>query len=166
MIFRQFNLKFLKISHNLLEKSIVFLLILAIIWQFAFPRLTSEAQTLDAKSLAEVKQAEFQQKLGQLVRTVNVPVTAYNSLPGQTDSTPCLTANDFDLCANNQQNVIAANFLPFGTKVRFPDYDPNTIYTVQDRMNARYSYRADIWMKDIALARQFGIKTLKMEIYK
>jgi len=166
MIFRQFNLKFLKISHNLMEKSIVFLLILALIWQFAFPRLSSEAQTLDANTLAEVKQEQFQQELGQLVRSMAVPVTAYNSLPGQTDSTPCITANGFDLCQNNQQNVIAANFLPFGTKVRFPDFDPDTIYTVQDRMNARYSYRADIWMQSRDQATQFGIKTLKMEIYK
>ena len=66
----------------------------------------------------------------------------------------------------HQQNVIAANFLPFGTKVRFPDYDPETIYTVQDRMNARYRYRADIWMKTRQEAKIFGIKNLKMEIYK
>jgi len=166
MIFRQFSLKFLKISHNLMEKSLVFLLILALIWQFAFPRLSSEAQTLDANDLAELKQAQFQEELGQLIRSISVPVTAYNSLPGQTDSTPCITANGFDLCQNNQQNVIAANFLKFGTKVRFPDYDPNTIYTVQDRMNARYAHRADIWMKTTADARQFGLKTLKMEIYQ
>jgi len=166
MIFRQFNLKFLKISHNLMEKSLVFLLILALIWQFAFPRLSSEAQTLDANDLAELKQAQFQEELGQLIRSISVPVTAYNSLPGQTDSTPCITANGFDLCQNNQQNVIAANFLKFGTKVRFPDFDPDTIYTVQDRMNARYAYRADIWMKTTADARQFGLKTLKMEIYQ
>jgi 3D (Asp-Asp-Asp) domain-containing protein len=97
---------------------------------------------------------------------MTVPVTAYNSLPGQTDSTPCITANGFNLCKNNQQNVIAANFLPFGTKVRFPDYDPNTIYTVQDRMNARYYYRADIWMKNRPDAVKFGLQNLKIEIYQ
>ena len=166
MIFRQFNLKFLKILHNLMQKSIVFLLILALIWQFAFPRLSSEAQTMDANTLAEIKQEQFQAELGQLMRTINVPVTAYNSLPGQTDSTPCITANGYNLCTNNQQNVIAANFLKFGTKVRFPDFDPNTVYTVQDRMNARYAYRADIWMQTREQAKQFGIKTLKMEIYQ
>ena len=170
MIFRHINLKFLKISHSLIEKSIVFLLILALIWQFAFPRVTSLAQTLDQEIIAEIQKTQldeqFKAELGQLVRSISVPVTAYNSLPGQTDSTPCITANGFNLCQNNQQNVIAANFLKFGTKVRFPDYDPDTIYTVQDRMNARYAYRADIWMQNRDQAKQFGIKTLKMEIYQ
>lgn len=169
MIFRHINLKFIKISHKLIEKSIVFLLILALIWQFAFPRITSLAATIDQPTM-EVIETEIIESaieaLGAPIRVVSVPVTAYNSLPGQTDSTPCITANGFNLCLNNQQNVIAANFLKFGTKVRFPDYDPNTIYTVQDRMNARYAYRADIWMKNISDARQFGLKNLKMEIYQ
>ena len=166
MIFKQISLKFHRISNNLIEKSVVFLLILALVWQFAFPKTTSLAQTLDQDTLNQIKQDQFIESLGILIRTINVPVTAYNSLPGQTDSTPCITANGFDLCKNNQQNVIAANFLKFGTKVRFPDYDPNTIYTVQDRMNARYSYRADIWMQTRNQAKQFGLKNLKMEIYQ
>jgi len=165
-IYKEMALKVFKISQKFAEKSVIFLLILALTWQFAFPRVTSLAQTLDPVALREMKQALMFEELGQLSRVITVPVTAYNSLPAQTDSTPCLTANGFDLCQNNQQNVIAANFLPFGAKVRFPDYDPDTIYTVQDRMNARYAYRADIWMKTIADARQFGVKNLKMEIYQ
>ena len=166
MYYKPISLKIFKICHNMAEKSIVFLLILAITWQFAFPRVTSLAQTLDQEAINEIQKIHFFEELGQLTSVITVPVTAYNSLPGQTDSTPCITANGFDLCANNQQNVIAANFLKFGTKVRFPDFDPDTIYTVQDRMNARYAYRADIWMKTTVEARQFGLKTLKMEIYK
>jgi 3D (Asp-Asp-Asp) domain-containing protein len=169
MIFRQFSLKFLKISHNLVEKSIIFLLILALIWQFAFPRITSLAATLDESAMETIEKEIILsaiEAMGDPIRIINVPVTAYNSLPGQTDSTPCITANGFDLCQNNQQNVVAANFLKFGTKVRFPDYDPDTIYTVQDRMNARYAYRADIWMQNHNQAIQFGIKNLKMEIYQ
>jgi 3D (Asp-Asp-Asp) domain-containing protein len=33
-------------------------------------------------------------------------------------------------------------------------------------MNARYAYRADIWMKTRQEAKVFGIKTIKMEIYQ
>ncbi len=161
--------KLYKISQSFIEKSVIFLLILALIWQFAFPRITSLAATLDESAMEIIEEdiiLSAIEALGEPMRVISVPVTAYNSLPGQTDSTPCITANGFNLCKNNQQNVIAANFLKFGTKVRFPDFDPNTIYTVQDRMNARYTYRADIWMKNIADARQFGLKNLKMEIYQ
>jgi 3D (Asp-Asp-Asp) domain-containing protein len=161
--------KLYKISQSFIEKSVIFLLILALIWQFAFPRITSLAATLDQPTMETIEKdiiLSAIEALGEPIRIINVPVTAYNSLPGQTDSTPCITANGYNLCTNNQQNVIAANFLKFGTKVRFPDYDPDTIYTVQDRMNARYAYRSDIWMKTTAEARQFGIRTLKMEIYQ
>lgn len=168
-----------RINKKLIEKSITFLLILALVWQFAFPRVTSLASNIPEEILAEISQRQEDEKkekeneikkalaeLGQPSRIMTVPVTAYNSLPEQTDSTPCITANGFDLCKNDTQNIIAANFLPFGTKVRFPDYDPDTIYTVQDRMNARYYYRADIWMKTRPEAIQFGIRNLKMEIYQ
>lgn len=165
MTFSQIFVNLTKISQNLIEKSIVILTILALVWQFAFPRLTSLAAYSEDEA-TDMAIAGLIEELGEPLKVINVPVTAYNSLPGQTDSTPCITANGFNLCQNNQQNVIAANFLPFGTKVRFPDYDPDTIYTVQDRMNARYAYRADIWMKTKGEAINFGLKTLRMEIYE
>lgn len=100
------------------------------------------------------------------IRTMVVPVTAYNSLPGQTDSTPCFTANDYDLCTNNREDVIATNFLPMGTRIKFPELYGDKIFTVQDRMNARYHYNTDIWMKSHADAVKFGLKHTTIEIYK
>ncbi|MBN1326296.1 3D domain-containing protein [Candidatus Falkowbacteria bacterium] len=164
MNLNQILVNFTKISQNLIEKTIVILTILALVWQFAFPRLTSLA-AFTPDEIVDQTIKGLVEELGK-PRVITVPVTAYNSEVGQTDSTPCITANGFNLCRNNQQNVIAANFLPFGTKVRFPDYDPNTIYTVQDRMNARYAYRADIWMKSKGEAINFGLRNLKMEIYE
>ena len=160
-----------KISRKFIEKSITFIVILTLVWQFAFPRITSLASNDPNMAKDQIieqitEEVSLIKQLGDPIKIMTIPVTAYNSLPGQTDSTPCSTANGFNLCKNNTQNVIAANFLPFGTKVRFPDYDPDTIYTVQDRMNARYYYRADIWMQDYADARQFGLKKLKVEVYK
>ena len=65
-----------------------------------------------------------------------------------------------------EQNSIAANFLPMGTKVRFPDLYGDKIFVVRDRMNARYGYgRGDIWMPTKAEAISFGVKRVKMEIF-
>lgn len=157
-----------KINRKIIEKSVALLLILALIWQFGFPRITSLAQTLEKGFIYVTKEKELSiiEKLGEPSKVMNIPVTSYSSTADQTDSTPCITANGYNLCKHNKQNVIAANFLPFGTKVRFPDYDPDTIYTVQDRMNKRYYYRADIWMKTRQEAKVFGIQNLKMEIYQ
>lgn len=98
-------------------------------------------------------------------RSVTVVATAYTSSVEETDSTPCITANGFNVCKNNSENVIAANFLPFGTRVRIPDMYGDRVFVVNDRMNARYGYgRVDLWMKSKQSARQFGVKRLKMEI--
>lgn len=99
-----------------------------------------------------------------VVKTYNIPITAYSSTVDQTDSTPCITANGYDLCAHNQENVIAANFLPFGTKVRIPEHFGDRIFTVQDRMNSRYYYRADIWMRNRPDAVKWGLKYTTIEV--
>lgn len=91
-------------------------------------------------------------------------MTAYNSLPEQTDSTPCITANGFDVCKHWTEDTVAANFLKFGTKIRIPELFGDRIFIVRDRMNARYSDRVDIWMKDKQDARKFGRRTAKIEI--
>ena len=98
--------------------------------------------------------------------TVNIAVSAYNSSPAQTDDTPCITASGLDVCERNKEDIIATNlwYLPFGTKVRFPELSGDKIYTVHDRMNKRYWRTADIWMKDYGEAREFGRKYTIMEI--
>lgn len=106
------------------------------------------------------------------VRTRNVVATAYSSDPAQTDDTPCMPAmSSFDLCKNFAENgvedTIAANFLPLGTKVRFPDTFGDRIFTVRDRMNSKYNgqSRIDFWMNEKSDAVQFGVKRMKMEIF-
>ncbi|MBI4600114.1 3D domain-containing protein [Candidatus Uhrbacteria bacterium] len=93
-----------------------------------------------------------------------IVVTAYSSTKDQTDSSPCITANGFNVCRHGAEDVIAANFLPFGTRVQFPDHFGDREFIVRDRMNARYSNRVDIWMKSRGAAKQFGIKRLKMVV--
>lgn len=112
-----------------------------------------------------------------------VVATAYSSDPWQTDDTPCLPAMQFDLCKHYEEhgieNTIAANFLPLGTQVKFPELYGDKVFIVRDRMNARYNgtNRIDFWIGSVtpdtpeiiaeakAKARGFGVKQVKMEVY-
>lgn len=94
-----------------------------------------------------------------------VSVSAYTSEVAQTDPSPCITANGFNLCEHNQEDVIATNMFAFGTKVRIPSIDPDRVFTVVDRMNSRYQNHVDIWMKDKGDAIQFGRRTLEIQVY-
>jgi len=91
-------------------------------------------------------------------------VTAYNSLPEQTDDTPCITANGFNVCEHDIEDTIAANFLKFGTKVRIPELFGDRIFIVRDRMNQRFSDRVDVWMKDYEEARKLGKQNVQIEV--
>jgi 3D (Asp-Asp-Asp) domain-containing protein len=105
------------------------------------------------------------------VKTIKVVATAYNSLEGQTDNSPCVPAMvSFNLCEfyeeNGYGNSIAANFLPLGTHVRFPDLYGDKVFVVRDRLNAKYGYgRIDMWLPDYDEAKLFGVKRIKMEIF-
>jgi len=90
--------------------------------------------------------------------------TAYSSSVDQCDSTPCITANGYNVCESGVENVIAANFLPFGTKVRIPDLFGDRVFIVQDRMNPRYFYRVDLWMTSRDRAIEYGNRYVKIEI--
>lgn len=103
--------------------------------------------------------------------TMTVVATAYSSEAAQTDDTPCIPAMwKFNLCeyyeAYGVADSIAANDLPLGTKVRFPELYGDKVFTVRDRMNSRYTgkSRIDFWLPHKSEAVHFGVKTLKMEV--
>ena len=96
--------------------------------------------------------------------TGNYTMTAYNSEVAQCDDSPCITANGFNVCEHGIEDTIAANFLPFGAKVRIPDLFGDKVFFVRDRMNRRYDARVDIWMLERQDAIQFGIKYAKIEV--
>lgn len=101
------------------------------------------------------------------VRTIvkdgkRVIVTAYSSTPDQTDSSPFITANGTYV----YDGVVATNFLPFGTKVKFPEIYGDKIFTVEDRMASYNSHKMDIWMPSRQAALNFGVKRLAYEIVK
>lgn len=89
-------------------------------------------------------------------------VTAYSSTPDQTDSTPFITASNTHV----RDGVVAANFLRFGSKIRMPTAYGDKLFVVEDRMNSRYPYRVDIWMRSREEAKQFGAKILPIEVIK
>ena len=91
-------------------------------------------------------------------------VTAYNSEVGQCDSTPCITANNFNVCEHGIEDTVAANWLPFGTKVRMPELFGDRVFYVRDRMNRKHSNRMDIWMLEKQDAKNFGIKVVLIEV--
>jgi len=95
----------------------------------------------------------------RIISIGRVLATAYNSMEGQTDSTPWITASG----TRCREGVIAANHLPIGTKVMIEGYG-DRVFTVEDRMNARYNKRIDIWMRNYQDAKRFGVRNIKYYI--
>lgn len=94
-------------------------------------------------------------------KTRIILVTAYSSTPDQTDEDPFITASGKTV----KEGVIASNFLPFGTKVRFPEIFEDKIFVVEDKMNKRFNdSRVDIWFPERELAEEFGIRETIIEI--
>ena len=87
-----------------------------------------------------------------------VTVTAYSSTVDQCDSTPLITASGTHV----HDGTIAANFLKFGTKVKFPSLYGDKIFIVEDRMKS--NYKVDIWFPTRQEAINFGAKRVEIEI--
>lgn len=97
----------------------------------------------------------------EIVKKVRMIITAYNSVPEQTDDTPFITASGKRVA----DGIIANNLLPFGTKVRMPQLFGGKIFIVEDRMHSRKGkYMADIWMPEYEQAKQFGAKLTEIEV--
>lgn len=96
----------------------------------------------------------------RVVRTVSVVVTAYSSTTWQTDDTPFTTASGTMV----RKGVVAANFLPIGTKIKLPDLYGDKIFVVEDRMHPRQKYVVDIWFPSYSEALNFGAKYTKIQV--
>ncbi|MFY9457906.1 MAG: hypothetical protein WAP23_03180 [Candidatus Spechtbacterales bacterium] len=87
-----------------------------------------------------------------------VRVSAYSSTPDQTDDTPFITASGTEV----RDGVAAANFLPFGTKIKLQDAFGEKTFIVEDRM--KRDGLVDVWFPTREAALAFGVRNLKMEI--
>lgn len=81
-------------------------------------------------------------------------ITAYSSTVWQTDSSPFITAAGTHV----RDGIVAANTLPFGTKIMIPDLFGDKVFTVEDRMAPKNHHKIDIWFPTTYEARQFGVK--------
>ncbi len=88
--------------------------------------------------------------------------SAYNSLPNQTDGSPYITAAG----TFTRFGVVASNYFPLGTKVRFPDIFGDQVFIVEDRMNRRYHKVIDVWMGDKSDALAYGRKRVRVQVVK
>ena len=130
-----------------------------IVKEDTFSELTLETKPVVAKqAVLATKVAEASTSTSASSKWVTV--TAYSSTVDQCDSSPFITASGTHV----RDGIIATNLLAFGTKVKFPSIYGDKIFTVEDRMNRRFSDRADIWFETREQAKQFGIRKLEMVI--
>lgn len=103
-------------------------------------------------------------------RTAIVRATAYNSLAGQTDSSPFITATG----TRTRPGVVALSrdllrSFPYGSKIMLEDMSgrynsmlKGRIFVVEDTMAARKTNSLDIWMSTRSEAIRFGARTLRI----
>lgn len=100
-------------------------------------------------------------------RVVQGVISAYTSTPGQTDSSPFYGATGKHV----YDGMIAVNGLPFGTKIKIPSLYGDKIFTVDDRMNRRYTCQTshchmDIWLDTSrSEAMKFGVKHVEVQVF-
>jgi 3D (Asp-Asp-Asp) domain-containing protein len=139
---------------------------LATLVTFAFPAVAGYTVPTPSQVLPEgvVRVAEASE-LGThgeaaVPTTFEVWVTAYSSSPDETDSTPFTTAMNTEV----HDGIVAANFLPLGTKVKIPALFGDKIFTVEDRMHQRKTDFVDVWMPTKDEAQHFGINRTVVEV--
>lgn len=87
-----------------------------------------------------------------VVSVLSMRITAYASVPDETDSTPFITADGSHVAAG----IAASNILPFGTRIKIPALFGDEIFTIHDRMSTRIKNTIDIWMPNVKQALYFG----------
>lgn len=86
-------------------------------------------------------------------------ITAYTSDIAETDATPFTTANGTRV----HVGTVAANGLPFGTKLKIEGFG-DRIFTVEDRGGSAFDI--DMWMQTKAEAFKWGRRTVNVWIVK
>lgn len=133
----------------------------ALVFLTSFPRAAlafEQKRTVSHQPLEFFREAAFPKIPSQTEGSFTVTATAYSSVIGETDSDPFTTASG----SRTRIGTAAANFLPLGTQLRIG----GRIYVVEDRLNSRFEGERwiDIWMTMPEMARQFGVRSLEIEI--
>ena len=93
------------------------------------------------------------------IQAAHAYVTGYNTVPEQTDSTPCIAASGANICG--RRDVVACpRAVPLGTKVEID----GKMYVCEDRLAEKYDSRYDISCdKDTACpASVTGVKSVRI----
>lgn len=137
-------------------------------------RKAAPARTTPAPSAAQVRargvalaQGQAAQRTG---RSVIARATAYNSMPGQTDSTPFITATG----TRTRPGVVALSrdllrSFPYGSRVMIEDLSGKSgnllsgrVFYVEDTMAAYKRASVDIWMSSYGQAIRFGARQVRV----
>ncbi len=160
-------------------------LILALILMISFPAQTQAAWTdnlgnwlktnlnpiawaqtagdVEAETLATINGTalvNISRPLVSVAEVYDTFVTGYSSSVDETDDTPFITASGETV----RDGIVAANFLPLGTKIKIPEYFGNKIFVVKDRMARKHNEKVDIWFASKELAKQFGKRKLQVQV--
>ena len=138
--------------------------------QIAVAAAPVEPMTAPAEYLSKLASFTAESPLESNRRTITATLTGYSATEDQTDETPCIAASGYDICENpTGTNIVAANFLPLGTKIQIPKLG-NEIYVVEDRMHERFNDRIDILFPESAggraAAKVFGKQTATVIVFE
>ncbi|QFP76468.1 hypothetical protein [Deinococcus sp. AJ005] len=129
-----------------------------------------------AAAIAQTQRQQAQQAAAPVAaitargRTAIVRATAYNSLAGQTDSTPFITATG----TRTRPGVVALSrdmlrSFPYGTRITIEDLSGRynnllrgRTFIVEDTMAARKTGSLDIWMSTHSQAINFGARQVRI----
>ena len=134
-------------------KASKYLMVLVVVALLAFPA-TIEADTSTPQAAAALSGAI------SIANTKTVFVTAYTSDPDETSDHPLITASGGMV----YDGEVAANFLPFGTRIQIPALFGNKVFIVEDRTSPKFGGRVDIWMPTYNKALNFGIQKAQIVI--
>ena len=117
-------------------------------------------EVLDPKGTIYIKEGK-DPVWGKIKEPRLLDVSAYTSRVQETDASPCIPADGSNICDRFKkgEKMVAYNCAKLGSKIKIGD----TVYTVVDRLNPRYtaSCRIDIYMgMDLKGALKQGVKKL------
>ncbi|GAA5514669.1 hypothetical protein Dcar01_03425 [Deinococcus carri] len=135
----------------------------------AVPSQADRAAQIRAQGV-QLAQTELARGSTRTGRSVIVRATAYNSTPGQTDSTPFITATGTRV----RSGVVALSrdllrSFPYGSRIMIEDLSGRynnlfrgRVFVVEDTMAARKTGSLDIWMSTRSQAIQFGARQVRI----
>lgn len=126
------------------------------------PTFESSEAIIEPQTTTKYENPCSLQKYGKEGDKFKATVTAYNSVPEQTDSSPCLAADGSDICKSlaRGERACAANCFPLGSVLDIPGIGR---CVVRDRTATRFGSRVDVYFggrDQIKAAREYGKKSL------